>query len=336
MLKWENFNGIINIYEDLDSQDVQKFSHESKIKSVQFHQFESPSLNTWDILNTFYDTNPNIELAINWYSTDNLNFLSNLPSLRKLSIKVFNINDLSIIGSLDLDSLLIGETKSTTLDISFIENLTDLKTLSIDGMKKGIEKIASLTKLKSLNLRGIKASNIDWISNLTNLELLKLMYGSYSDLSGIEALERLKYIGLSRVKRIEDFQFIDSLKNLEFMHFEGLSDLVSIPKFDVIQKLKKIKLDNLKSLSDIGAIKNANNLLEFLFLLPNSMTKEIRTSLLKQAFQILADLPNIQYTNLFYWSKYKEEISVLQKKGVFAYHHSKSKLRYDVEGGWSL
>jgi hypothetical protein len=331
-----NLNGVINILNDIDYQDISKLRCELNINSIQFYQFDSPSLKTWETLNYFYEENPSIALAINWYNAKNLDFLDHLPNLKKLSIKTFNINDFSKVASLELNSLLIGETKSTMVDISFIKDLRKLEILSIDGMKKGLENIHHLNNLWSLNLRGIKTDNIDWVGDLTKLELLKIMYGSYIDTTGLQHLKNLKYLGISRTKGFEDISFLNNLENMEFLHLEGISYFESLPYTNAYKWLKKIKIENLKSLQDISALIESEQLVEFLIYFPGTIKKQIRDIVLFQAFDLINKLPHIKYTNLCSWPSFKKEINQLSSNSIHEYKHSKSKWRQDVEGGWTL
>ena len=65
--KWGNFDGNINIYENLKPSDVSKLAAEENIHSLQFFQFIDPKKKTWDVLNEFYQQYPNIGLRLVWY-----------------------------------------------------------------------------------------------------------------------------------------------------------------------------------------------------------------------------------------------------------------------------
>jgi len=52
--KWGNFNGNINIYEDLKSSDIPKLIQEKDIHSLQFFEFKTPNKKTWEVLNSFF------------------------------------------------------------------------------------------------------------------------------------------------------------------------------------------------------------------------------------------------------------------------------------------
>ena len=335
--KWKNINGNINLYADIDESDIHALLNEPKLHSVQLSKFINPNPETWSTLNIIFKNRPDVYLSLMWHNKASLNCFDLLSNLKKLKIKSFLATDLSKIGELEnLTSLLIGETESKSVDISFIKNLKGLEVFSIDGMKKGVNNIGYLNNLKALNLRGIKLQDIDFVKNLQALQILKLMYGNIKDLTGIQSLTGLKYIGISRVRGINDFKAIDHLKALEFLHLEGLNYIEKLPEISAYSWLKKIKLENLANLQDITNLSRANKLVEFLFYFPNRLNKNQRDNLLKQSFEVISKLPCVKYTNLFTWSSYNKELALLVDNGVCEYRHSLSKWRQDSEGGWTL
>lgn len=334
--KWENCGGCVNIHSDLTESDIPKLINEPGIDSVQFYSFKTPSDKTWAVLNDFLKKYPHINLTINWHDSTNIDFLNKVQNVKDLSIKCFNTKDFSLLSKMkNIESLHIGETKSISVDIGFIAEMKSINVLSIDGMKKGIEKIQYLENIWSLNLRGIKLNNLDWIQSLKKLELLKLMFGSYKSIDMIKECPNLKYLGISRVRQIENYDFINSLNELEFLHFEGMSEIESLPDFSGLNNLKKLKVDNLSRLQDIKSISQLTNLEELLIFFPENFSSNRTNEILNQAYNICLNLHKLRLTNLLHWDKYIETKD-FEKKGIEMYKHEKSKWKQNIEGGWTL
>lgn len=334
--KWGNFSGNINIYADLEATDIPKLAAEKVIHSIQFYKFHNPNKKTWETLDHFFKEYPNIGLSILWYDEQDWSFLKLIPSVKKLSLSSFLTTEFSSIADyVDLEQLMIGETKSAAVDVSFISDFNSLKVLSIDGMKKGLESIENLKELWSLNLRGVKLKTLDFTSELKDLRLLKLMFGSYEDLSSLSNLTNLEYLGISRTRKIPNYNFLKKLKQLEFLHFEGLSQMVKLPDFSGQQKLKKIQVENLSRLEDITSIKELTELKEFLLYFPENFKAALRQALLNQAFDLMMDMKGLESTNLFGWYK-NGKILEMEKKGVKPWNYGLTKYRQNSEGGWTL
>ena len=334
--KWKNFGGNINIYADLKKSDIPKLANENNIHSIQFYEFKTPNNDTWETLNSFYKENPKIGLTIFWYEETNWDFLKLIPSVKDLKLKSYLTKDFAAITKyVDLEHLHLGETKSVAVDVSFIKEFQNLKVLSIDGMKKGIHFAEHLKKLWSINLRGVKLKNLDFISSLENLRLLKLMFGSYEDLNTLYKLSKLEYLGISRTRKIDNYEFLRGLKNLEFLHFEGMSRIEKIPDLSGLKGLKKIQIENLSKLKDISSITEVKTLEEFFLSFPENFKASQRDLLIKQAIDISLKLPNLRMSSVLHLEGY-EKLNDLIKNGVEKTSVLKSMWKQNHEGGWTL
>ncbi|TPG39947.1 leucine-rich repeat domain-containing protein [Flavobacterium pectinovorum] len=314
--KWKNFSGNINIYKDLQRNDIREIFAEKNIHSLQFYEFENPKNETWEILNDFFGEYPNIGLRLLWFETQNFSFYKLIPNIRKFTIASYNTFDFSKLQiNTKLNHFGIEETKSIAVDVSFIKEFIDLESLYVDGMKKGLNNIKSLTKLKKLTFRGVKLENLQFITDLKNLEDLKLLFGSYKDLDALSNLKKLKSIEFSRVRQIPDFNFLNSLENLEKIEFEGMAKMEEIPDMSKLTKLKKIIINNNLQLNDIQNISKIPNLkLLHLTFADNSKAQD-RKNLINQSLEILMTSKTIKYTNIFHWI---DEVSTkrLTDKGI--------------------
>ncbi|NCQ81990.1 hypothetical protein GW750_04210 [bacterium] len=316
--------------------DIENLIKEKNIHSLQFYAFKIPSVKTWETLNVFYGRYPEIGLTIFWHDAVDFTFLIKIPNVRNFGVNSFLTKDFKSIEIIpQLTKLHLGETKSTAVNIEFIKKFTDIEILNIDGMKKGIENIKYLTKISSLSLRGVKLKNLNWISSLQKLKLLKLMFGSYQSLESLAELKHLEYLGISRVRQIENYEFLKGLINLKFLHFEGLATMDTLPSFQGLKNLRKIQIENLSKLENIKEIEFLENLEELLFLFPENFKASDRNLLLDKLFEIALKLPNLKMTNLLFWTEHKKYKALLDK-GVKAYEHSKSNYKQNTEGGWVL
>jgi len=312
--KWKNYNGNINICSDIEDRDIQKLISEKNIRSLQFYLFQNPSNDTWETLNEFFLQYPHIGLRVLWEEQQDLAFYKLIPNVRKFSISSFNTKDFSPLRyNTNLKYFGIEETKSKSVDISFIKDFKDLENLYIDGMKKGLENIQFLKVLKTLTLRGIKLENLNFISNLKELESLNLRYGSYKNLETVGELKQLKSIEFSRVRQIPNFDFLNSLENLEKIEFEGMAQMESIPNLSKLVKLKKLHINNNLRLQNIQSISEIPNLKLYQLSFAESSKAKERKEIINQSVEILMQSKTIEYTNIIHWTDEKTTKDLLNK-----------------------
>lgn len=335
--KWKDFGGNINIYDDLVDEDIADILTTRDIHTIQFYQFKKPKPETFKVLNDkLFSKRPDIGLSIFWYDPLDWKFMDYIPNVKNLKIQSFLTKDFSALRQKsDLIQLLISETKSSAVDIGFISEFKDLKTLSVDGMKKGISKIESLNNIENLNLRGVKLKDLNFIKNFRRLRLIKLMFGHYDDLSILNQLPSLVYIGLSRVRGVEDYRFLIDQQTIEFLHFEGMSRIEILPSLTGTKSLKKIDIENMARLSDLKGLSDADSLEEFVLTFPENVNRQLARKVLTQAIDILVNLPQIKRTNILQWTDWIDT-SKLKEKGLSKYDTRESKWTYNREGGWTL
>ncbi|MHA7844606.1 MAG: hypothetical protein ACX93I_14940 [Winogradskyella sp.] len=321
--KWGNFSGNINIHSDLKKSDIPKIIAEKNIHSLQLFQFPNPKRQTWETLNEFFSKYPDIGLRVLWYECQDLSFYKLIPNIRKFTIATYNIKDYSILKTnTKLKHFGIEETKSKAVDISFINKFTELESLYVDGMKKGLENVKHLSNLQTLTFRGVKLDNLDFLNELTKLQELNLLYGSYKDLDAVSKLNGLKELELSRVRQIPDYHFLRNLVNLEKLCFEGMSEMSILPDLSGLKSLKRIQVDNNSRLNDISSISQIPNLEEFLLFFPENFKASVRKKLTEQAYQIVMESKTIKSTSI--WLRVNnEQRENLRKKGVEFWNYSK-------------
>ncbi|MCH7400080.1 protein phosphatase 1 regulatory subunit 42 [Belliella sp. DSM 107340] len=322
--KWKNFSGNINILSDLKKSDIPKIIKEDNIHSLQLYQFQNPKKQTWETLNEFFKQYPHIRLRVLWFEQQDLLFFKEIPNVRKFSIASFNTKDYStLLSNTKLTYFGIEETKSTAVDLSFIKEFQNLESLYVDGMKKGLENVKQLKKLRTLTFRGIKLDNLDFLMELNKLEELNLLLGSYKNLDSISNLKQLKSIEFSRVRQIPNFDFLNSLESLEKIEFEGMSKMEVIPNLSNLRKLKRVHLHNNLRLKDIKSVGQIPNLKVFQLSFAENSNASERKNLIEQSVKILLTSDTIEYSNIMHWTD-EETTRQLNEKGV-------KKWNWDIE-----
>ncbi|NFQ73566.1 DUF5050 domain-containing protein [Clostridium botulinum] len=185
--------------------------------------------------------------SINLRGHGKLEGLENLMPLRgliKLDLQGREVNYISLYYINYLTSLkyLYLNNMNLTGDLSFLENLTDLRVLDLS--RTGISNISILSKLRNLNelyLGGNKITDLSYLENLTNL--IKLDLVGNNDITSIYALRNLinlRYLTLpiTNPKKIQDYSVVASYYyNLTYKNFDlGDSNVIVIKEIRTIEK----------------------------------------------------------------------------------------------------
>lgn len=212
------------------------------------------------------------ELSIQLFNSCDLDFLSQLPDLKSLSLDIEtqenneNYLALSTLSSLEQLNL---KLHSTTIDLSFLENLIALEDLSLVGTidEEGysnnfithIEALENLHQLKSLTLERVNLTDQDThsLSALTSLENLNLSDNHISDLSSLEFLTNLKSLDLSR-NEISDIQLLSHFRELEKLDV-AVNHIQDITPIRSLSSLTSLNIGG-NEISDIEGLADLTNL----------------------------------------------------------------------------
>ena len=254
-------------------------------------------------------------LELNDGCIENTGSLSKLKNLAELKLTCKddmgeNFSDLSFLeGMKNLHSLYIYNDKRVDIDISALENLTNLTELYLnflwpyeyrDYRMFDISPLEKLTKIKELTLY-FETEDISPLKNMTELQSLDIVSDSLSD--GFEVLHdmpKLEYLRLygANISDAKQLSGLKQLKSLELSEcwfypeeaLNGITELKNleelemcyyygscIPYYERIDTEPIAKLTNLKSLTMRGCylpkldfVKNLTNL-ETLSLIENSV-----------------------------------------------------------------
>lgn len=191
------------------------------------------------------------------YAKADINWMSNLVNLKKLSIdSADNIPDFSALYSLsNLESLKI-ENADLLKDINFINNMPKLKQLElINTSVKDIEPLKNKESLNKLTLKRNEINNIEvlnTLNNLTELTLLGIKGESSTSLNNFGHLEKV----------IIDSSNLDAISQLETITTLGIDggSEIDLTKLDNFKKLDSLSLNsvdfiNEESLKNLSLLK---------------------------------------------------------------------------------
>lgn len=190
----------------------------------------------------------NLESLYARFSADSFDMLTPLKNLTKLKE----------IGLIDFA---LGDKKQ--YDFSFLNELTNLESISIDGglpskipdfsnLKKmthlgwdgrcvqDISNLSGLTNLTELYL-GSAIKDISPLSDLTNLTELYLGGNDINDISPLSNLRNLQELSLEDNSDIKDLSPLANLTNLEYLNIQGI-ELNDVEPLLALTNLKECQL----------------------------------------------------------------------------------------------
>ncbi|MBQ4804847.1 hypothetical protein J8L88_18430 [Aquimarina sp. MMG015] len=169
-----------------------------------------------------------------------------LPNMEKFNfineLKVIwtEIDDISPIQSCtDVRILTLDNGDKTKIDFNSFPNLEKLFSWS----RKNIKNVWNIKGIKDLALAGLKKQDFVDGYALDSIEKLRLVKTPVEDLSFIKRAQNLKRLDLRSMSKLENIDFLNSLKNLEYLFLEANK----VRDFKVVSKLTKLKTCILKS-----------------------------------------------------------------------------------------
>ncbi len=164
------------------------------------------------------------------YSYEDINplkYLTQIPTLKQVTIGNYNIYDISAIGTMpNLEELSLGgNIDDPTQQIKSLEPLKRLSNLKVLAFSNIIipdtTLIGEFKNLENLSLAKCGIKNISSLSKLDKLTYLNLNNNSIKDITPISKLKELKIVYLD-YNQIEDVSSLANLNtdNLEFISLE--------------------------------------------------------------------------------------------------------------------
>ncbi len=191
-------------------------------------------------------------------AADNIMALTELTSLKKFVLGIYGLKETEILDSENfrkLEELIIGSTKSTTLNLEYLARYNNLKVLCIVEHTKNIEAVGNLSGLESLSLNCIKNIPIGFINKLKKLKTLNFMMGGRENIlevegNNIESLEIIQPRGFNDLSNISRFQQLKTLVVTDVAHLEKIHFDQKMPF------LKSIRISRCKTFKSLTGLQN--------------------------------------------------------------------------------
>lgn len=204
---------------------------------------------------------PNLtDISIAHAQATTLDFLTELTTIRKVTILVSTIQDPKSLNN--LDHLTELDLTSSSIPSQFYDNLDWLQSKSLKILSMNYEKLKDFPRMDYIpNLEELviqKSYLIYKIKNINNLKKLKkleLSFGSLETMNGLQGLTNLTHLilGMNFIRKIEN---IEDLINLELLSLYSNHVISKIENLDHLQKLKRLYIGH----NMISKIENLENL----------------------------------------------------------------------------
>lgn len=193
---------------------------------------------------------------------DNLEVLTELKNLRRLSLGVFELKETEIFQADNLQNLkelIIGETRTKALNLEYLENYTDLNYLIICGHTKNIDVVGKLADLEYLGLNSISKVKLNFVNKLKRLKSLHFVLGGQESLDEIEENE-IETLEIIRVRAFNSLKNISNFKKLKTLFIEDQIQLTELHFDKEISTLTDFKLINCKTFKSLTGLEKLTGL----------------------------------------------------------------------------
>jgi protein phosphatase 1 regulatory subunit 7 len=242
-------------------------------------------LNEIDALCLKHDSNFNVRFYGDAYGTFNCNILQKIPHVKSLSLDcMMHASNLAVLADLghlqvfdlgvfhlqeteilqfdsfkNLTKLGLDSTKTKALNLDFLRNMPQLKSLFMVGHSKNIEAIGSLSQLARLWLHSATNVPLHFINSLKQLKQLEFTLGGRDNLDEIGE-NSIEYLSLGRVRGFNSFNNMANFKTLKCLSIDEQIQLQSIDFGQHLSTLIALQLRDCKTLNAVTGIENLSAL----------------------------------------------------------------------------
>ena len=204
------------------------------------------------------------ELTIDAGVSGQLDFVTGMPDLKKLTVKntLVSSDELAAIAQLEnLESLTLNACSLGTL--SPLAGMKNLLYLDVSGNTiRNLEPIASMTALETLYIQRNAVNDLSALSKNKALRILDVSYNSLSDISSVFSLSNLHWLDahyntistLDGISQLSDLMYLDVSNN-------NLSDISPVAKCLNMESLNIAS----NSISDIQSLSSLIKMTDFVF-----------------------------------------------------------------------
>jgi hypothetical protein len=236
---------------------------------------------------------PDVTLRFHTKAGRDLEFLRYFPRLQRLSLDLWELEDLAGFAHLQsgLELLHFGKTKKR-FSLRFLQTMATLRALSLVGHTKDIASLTGLNRLTSLALRGITLPDLSVVASLPELDTFSLLLGGTTHLDHLAEFPKLETLSLMQVARLADLSVLARLRLLKTLDLDSLRNVVTLPSLAALTQLENVTLETLKGLTDLAPIAAAPAL--------KRLTVAGMPQLSAAAFRCLVGHPSLE--DLYLWS----------------------------------
>ncbi len=213
---------------------------------------------------------PQVQLRVygHYFAKCDIGFLRQYSTVRHLAVEVWGLQDFDGLKfvSPDLESLVLGQTKSKAHSLSFLQRFPRLQTLYIEGHTKDIAVIGTLPRLEDLTLRSITLPDLSLLKPLRHLLSLDIKLGGTNNLDLLPKIGTLRYLELWMIRGLADLQPIGSVRTLQYLFLQALKNVKVLPSLARLPILRRIHLETMKGLTDLRPAAKASALEELVVL----------------------------------------------------------------------
>lgn len=227
---------------------------------------KAPSSNDLEILNEIFKINPNI--AFRDYSLSSngvdISYLSKLTYLKSLYLDIRSeIENIDAIVKLNLDYLSLHcfhqkdysflrnvsssikgltialEDKTYNMDINDILHMTELESLAIRNVKKGLDKLNEFKNLKELYLRSVGIKDYSFLKGM-RVQKIYLSFQNVAYFNTFGLNETIQEVSLWMNRNLTDLSFLLQFPNLKKVIISAQKKVEIIPDLTGLTKLEEI------------------------------------------------------------------------------------------------
>ena len=227
---------------------------------------KTPSSNELYVLDEIFRINPNI--AFRDYSLCNksvdISYLSQLTHLKSLHLDIWSeIENLDVLEKMNLDFLALNcfhvkdysflknvsssikgltvelEDKTYKMDINDILHMTELESLGIRNVKKGLSKLPELKNLKKLYLRSVDIKDYSFLQEM-QVQKIYLAFQNVTYFNTFGVNESIEEVSLWMNRNLTDLSFLLQFPNLKKIIVSNQKKIEIIPDLTGLSKLEEI------------------------------------------------------------------------------------------------
>lgn len=224
-------------------------------------------------------------------------------------IEINEAKDLECLKNIDVQNVeKLNLSIHKPISLKFLKDFKNLKELVVAGSLKNHTPIALCTNLESLGIIGTTIDSLDFICDLSLKWLALEDIKSKVERLEIPNLPTIEYLGLRKVSKIHDLDFLAEFMFLRHLTFGELKS-THLFSFSKLEKLETLHLYKMKHLTNISELETAKNLKELIIM---ENTPKLKISELS----IVSKIKNLEKLNIDYitennpnaYKKYIKEI----------------------------